>query len=488
MTASSEKLLIDQDFERLFIDTLGWDRFSNRLTVSMAAPGQFTQGWLTREERWMKATVRQINYHLKGVARLGGQVVFAIEFADERSMPDYLRRCSIGRRISRIHYEPILIYSCPNDRDQVWQLVASSGGEPSFFEHRLDSHSDVVDFVPRLESLRFPLEERIAGVSSIEVSERVRRALSYRRQKRVFDRSRHTALTFEQFGNGLPELADLADEHRGIDRHEESTLFEQAREGSSSAKWHLFRSHLYIPLKIALRTYQQKQLEGRVELADIVSHGMIGLLNAIRLFKSDQAPRFMTYASLWVQREIDREVFALLREIAIPFYVEGNFAPHIRKFPIEADKLSQRLRREPYPLEIQEWMNLDDLDWRTLNLMMETPARIDIEDDDIEAVAEANDLVEEPFLVDESYGSEIDTLEMLMQKLQPRHKDALLLRFGIHPEHYGWECTLDEVASRMNVSRERARQMELTAKKNLTAMVAELQRQSQNRLDTRTHA
>lgn len=488
MTASFEKLLIEQDFERLFIDTLGWDRFSNRLTVSMAAPGQFSQGWLTREERWMKATVRHINYHLKGVARLGGQVVFAIEFADERSMPDYIRRCSIGRRVNRIHYEPILIYSCPNERDQVWQLVASSGGEPSFFEHRLDSHSDAVDFLSRLDSLRFTFEERIAGVSSIEVSERVRRALSYPRQKRVFDRSRQTALTFEQFGNGLPELADLADAHRGIDRHEESTLFEQAREGSSSAKWHLFRSHLYIPLKIARRTYQQKKLEGRVELADIVSHGMIGLLNAIRLFKSDQAPRFMSYASLWVQREIDREVLALLRAIAIPIYVEVNLAPHVKKFPIEADKLSQRLRREPHALEIQEWMNLDDLEWRTLNLMMETSARIDIEDEGIDAVAEASNLVEEHFTVDVALGTEIKALNSLMRNLQPRHRDVLLLRFGIHPEHYGWEHTLDEVASRMKISRERVRQMERTAKKHLTAMAAELQRRSPSCLVTRTNA
>ncbi|MCE9557644.1 MAG: sigma-70 family RNA polymerase sigma factor [Armatimonadetes bacterium] len=459
--------LIEQDFERLFIDELHWDRFSNRLPISLLAPGQFTQGWLTREERFRKTAAKQIDYPLKGVARIGGQVVFVVTCPTD-SIPDFLRRCTIGRKVSRLHYEPIVIYSCPFDNEQVWQFITRAQCDLDFFEHRLDCPTDVLAFSVKLSALAFDLTQRAKGVTSIDLSERLCRALTYRRQKRIFDRSRQTAVIFREFGNGLPELAEIADEHRGLDRDDEAALFEMVRAGSESAKWQLFQSHLYIPLKVGLRTYQVKKLAGRVELADVVSYGIIGLLNAIRLYKPDQSPRFMTYAALWVQRGIDREVFDMLRPFAVPFYAEVIFAPIFKKLDIEVDKLAQGLGRVPKVHEIQAGLGLNDDEFRTLNLLIQGSEPIIIDDSDEELIDACLGVIA-PVLIPRQYCSE--TLESVLACLTCREAEVVRLRYGLDE---GKELTLESVASKLSVTRERVRQIELRANKKLKYIGSQL--------------
>ena len=471
--------LHEQEFERLFVDELGWDRFTNRISISFLAPGQLSRGWQTREERMRRSGLRQLTFALHGVARLGGQVVFMIYFPDERSMPDYLGRCAIGGRAARLHYEPIVIYSCPSDREQVWQFVSSVHGVTDFFEHRVDSRYKADRFSKVLQGIAFSLAEREAGLSGMEANSRVRRALSYPKQKRTFDRSRQTAATFEEFGNGLPELAEVAEEHRGLERDEEAALVSLARTGSSWAKLKLFKSHLFLPLKLGERAYRQKNLHGRVELPDLVSYGIIGLLNAVRLYTPEKSPRFMTFASLWVQRTIDRDGLTDQRTIAIPFYLETDLASQAKQFDIEADRLAQRLFREPYSIELQRHLGLDDKDWLTLDLMLDDPEVINIEAPDVDCFAESHSYVEWPF-EPPSYSEDSELLTGLLSRLTPRNKDVLLLRYGLHPDYFDEEHTLEEVAGKLGVTRERVRQIELKAKRSLIAMVVALKESNLN--------
>ncbi|MEQ1821567.1 MAG: sigma-70 family RNA polymerase sigma factor [Fimbriimonadaceae bacterium] len=459
--------LLERDFERLFIELLNWDRFSNRLTFSLSVPGQFRKRFFTLDERLRLTLTQQIL--LKGIAQLAGQVVFSFVMPTERSMPDYLRRCDIGRKVSRLYYEPIVVYSCRDESEQVWQFVSRVAGELQFFEHRTSTRAGAVVFAQKLSSLHFDMTERTRGISTVEVSRRLRQAFTYQRHKRVFDRTRQTAETFEEFGNGLPELAAIADEHRGLDRDEEATLFELARTGSESAKLQIFKSHLYIPLKIGLRTYKRKHLAGRVELADVVSDGIQGLLSAIRLYKPEQTPRFMSIASLWVQRTIDRELTVHIRPYAIPFYVESDFGPIIRKFDLTVDKLTQHLMRQPTSSEIQSCLGLSQQHWQTLQLLLDTTDCVRID----------------AWSSDELVGDELgcfypaifpqfldrEPLESILARLTRREIDVIRLRFGLDD---GKTRTLEEVGATLGITRERARQIDLRASRKLRHIGNEL--------------
>src|SRR4029079_8442455 len=85
---------------------------------------------------------------------------------------------------------------------------------------------------------------------------------------------------------------------------EESTYARRWRsEGDRDAAYHLVTSHLRLVAKIAMR-YRGYGLP----LADIVSEGNVGLMQAVKRFDPERGVRLATYAMWWIKATIQEYV------------------------------------------------------------------------------------------------------------------------------------------------------------------------------------
>ncbi|MDO4582592.1 MAG: RNA polymerase sigma factor RpoD/SigA [Planctomycetia bacterium] len=210
----------------------------------------------------------------------------------------------------------------------------------------------------------------------------------------------------------------------------------------------LVQSNLRLVVNIA-REYLGKGLQ----LSDLIEEGNMGLIRAAQGFSVDPGTRFSTYASYWIRQAIRRALINSSKMIRLPAYMVEIIGRWYRT----ADRLEEDLSRQPLSEEIGRRMGLPPaqlpailqaLGLHTLVPPSENP------DGGWEGVV-IDDRERTP---DEAYLKK-DTLAIIqeeLQKLPPKEAMVLILRFGLegHEEH-----TLREVGEKLNLTRERVRQI-----------------------------
>jgi len=252
-----------------------------------------------------------------------------------------------------------------------------------------------------------------------------------------------------------------------LTKKEEEELITKARRGSKKARRRVINSNLKLVVNIA-KHYSHFGLS----LMDLIAEGNIGLMKAIDKFNVKKGYRFSTYAAWWIRQAITRALIDQGKTIRIPVYMSEL----ISKCKKEKERLRQKLNREPSRGELAKRMKLppDKISeiemWMGKKASLEAPVG-DSGESQLSDFIKADGYMDTEATIAKFFRHE-RVLELL-NSISEREKEVLDSRFGITT---GKPSTLAEVAKKLNVSRERIRQIEESALKKLKRFVIEQQK------------
>jgi RNA polymerase primary sigma factor len=239
--------------------------------------------------------------------------------------------------------------------------------------------------------------------------------------------------------------------YRPLKPHEELALWHRVKRGDRRARDQLVKANLRFVVGVA-----QKYSHQGVPLPDLINEGNLGLIRAAHRFDGAKNFKFISYAVWWIRQAILSALAQQSRLARIPVNRVGT----VYDVSKARAKLEQKLRHVPTHEEIAEaaGMSLADVNEA---VRIETPAlSLDgaREEDDKPALMDILAIVNdeespEQIVLDHNLR---DNIEHALGKLPERERSVIKLHFGIDGDG---PHTLDDIAERMGISRERVRQM-----------------------------
>ena len=229
-------------------------------------------------------------------------------------------------------------------------------------------------------------------------------------------------------------------------------------EDGQRAREHLIKANTRLVVSIA------KRYMGRgVAFLDLIQEGNLGLMKAVKKYDYTRGFRFSTYATWWIRQTITRAISDQGRTIRVPVHMIDR----IRQLYKTNQQLEQKLGRQPTIEELAEAVELPvhrvqwimKVSW--LPLSLESP----VGDEDDSELGHFIEDDESPTPMQSAYQSMLkDKLEEILSTLSPREARVLRLRFGLDD---GTSYTLEEVGRKFGLTRERIRQIEGRALRQL---------------------
>jgi RNA polymerase primary sigma factor len=244
-----------------------------------------------------------------------------------------------------------------------------------------------------------------------------------------------------------------------LTREEERELARRKDEGDEEAKRRLIESNLRLVMAIT-RNYTKAS----VPLLDLIQEGNLGLIRAVEKFDYRLGYKLSTYATWWIRQAITRALADQGRTIRLPVHV----ADQVRRLLRARRQLAQKFNREPTLAELARETQQTEERVRELLELVEIPVSLDSPVGDGESLY--GDLIEDVHsLAPHDQSAEQARKRELagaLEQLNPRMRRVLSLRFGLDGEH---PQTLEEVGSQLGITRERVRQLETRALRELRA-------------------
>ena len=250
---------------------------------------------------------------------------------------------------------------------------------------------------------------------------------------------------------------------------EEIQLAHRIQRGDQAAREHMIRANLRLVVKIA---YDYNHLG--LPILDLISEGNLGLIKAVERFDPAKGGKLSTYAAWWIKQSMKRAVANQSKTIRLPVHLVDRVA-RMRKV---INRYLETFGREPDNEEIAYELGVPVNKIALLKTVSVRPASLDAplsEDADArnlgDIVGDDNVRNPEEHLRDKTL---FDDLRTIVNSLGPREAEILNLRFGLDG---GGEMTLEEVGRRFNITRERIRQLQDLALRQVRRQMHEQSKQ-----------
>jgi RNA polymerase primary sigma factor len=244
-----------------------------------------------------------------------------------------------------------------------------------------------------------------------------------------------------------------------LTHEEEVELSRRTKAGDRKARRRLIEKNLRLVVSVAKR-YRGMGLP----FEDLIQEGNIGLMKATDRFDPEMGHRFSTYATWWIRQAVQRAISDKGRVVRLPVHA-GEKA---RKAARVRNELSARMGREPTDEEVAK-----SLGWTAREARAAIESLLDVTSLDRPAGSE-DDAPKLWELVEDEGASEMPhaviremedaRLREALEGMPDRERRVLVRRYGLDDRP---PASLAELAAELGLSRERVRQLQHNAERNL---------------------
>ena len=244
---------------------------------------------------------------------------------------------------------------------------------------------------------------------------------------------------------------------RMISTDEEVALAQRIKQGDSSALEELTRANLRFVVSVA-KQYQNQGLS----LPDLINEGNVGLIKAAQRFDETRGFKFISYAVWWIRQSILQAIAEQSRLVRLPLNQVGS----VNKVNRAANKFEQVYERRPSAEELASDVNLPEekveraMKSHSRHVSVDAPFADDDGGSLLDVLPNGNIPDTDRPLIQESLREEVSRVLM---HLSDRERAVIEAYFGLGQP----ELTLEEIAEKYGLTRERVRQIKEKAIRRL---------------------
>jgi len=243
---------------------------------------------------------------------------------------------------------------------------------------------------------------------------------------------------------------------------DEIRLANRIKRGDTLAQRQMINSNLRLVISIAKRYAHLG-----VPLLDLIEEGNLGLMKAVQKYNPKRGFRFSTYAAWWIRQYITRAIANQGNTVRIPVYMTELLS----RWKRTSERLTQKMGRKPTLRELAISMKLSMVKVKKLTELTTSTTSLDAPIGE-KGEAQVIDLIEDESAELPSEHAALlmqhDRILAMLEHMSARERDILILRYGLKD---GVARTLGETAKSFGITRERVRQIEQVAKRNLRQLL-----------------
>ena len=252
-------------------------------------------------------------------------------------------------------------------------------------------------------------------------------------------------------------LQDICSEEL-LTPEQEVQLAQRIKQGDQAALERLTKANLRFVVSVA-KQYQNQGLS----LPDLINEGNVGLIKAAKRFDETRGFKFISYAVWWIRQSILQAIAENSRIVRLP----SNQLGALNKLKKEISKLEQQLERPPSEEELAELLDIPEDKIKAImgisgrHVSIDAPLASDEDVNFVDVLPNEDTPPTDSKLMQESLSQEI---ERSLSTLTEYEREVIKMYFGIGLPH---PLSLDEIAMKFNLTRERVRQIKEKGLKRL---------------------
>jgi RNA polymerase primary sigma factor len=248
---------------------------------------------------------------------------------------------------------------------------------------------------------------------------------------------------------------------------QEKHLAGKVMAGDKAARDEMIRCNLRLVVSVA-RQFVHRGLS----IADLIAEGNVGLIRAVEMFDPKFKTRFSTYATWWIRQAIRKAISTTGQSIRIPIYLHAR----ISEMRDVKAQIQNGTGRAPDTAELANQMGttprqtaLAEQAHRTRRVTLQASDSLDNKTSPREMIVDSNCLPPESQM---ETAEAISMIRHYVRYLTEREASIVTWRHGLDGNP---PCTLDQIAVRVALTRERVRQIEVQAMTKLHRMMRDRQ-------------